>query len=499
MTTVNERHSPETGGADAAKSGDAPRGWHRDYTRWLLLTDLVGVVLAVGLAQWLRFGTVLGASGQQYSHHFELSLFIAAAWVFALSVNHSRSSRIIGSGVEEYRRVWLATGWLFGAVAVTALMLKIDVARGYLLIALPTGLALLTTFRWLARRAVMAQRRKHGRCITRVLVVGAPAGARDLTAALAREQWSGYQVVGVCLPGSTITEPLHVPGVGTMPTFTGDSCVAEAVAATGSTAVAVAATEAMHGQGMRDLSWALEKLDVDMLVAPGVVDVAGPRLHMRPVAGLPLIHVEKPQYRGAKQFQKRLFDLSFSTLVLVLGAPFLLAVAIAVKLTSAGPVFYRQERVGLDGDTFKMIKFRTMVDGADAMVDELEGLNDHDGGVLFKIRNDPRVTPLGRLLRKYSIDELPQFLNVLCGQMSVVGPRPPLAREVSSYDDDDAARRFLVRPGITGLWQVSGRSDLSWQDALRLDLYYVENWSMMADLIIAVKTAKAVFSHHGAY
>jgi exopolysaccharide biosynthesis polyprenyl glycosylphosphotransferase len=305
-------------------------------------------------------------------------------------------------------------------------------------------------------------------------------------------------VVGACIPGPVIRTKLDVPGVGTIPTFGDESNVVGAVTATHSHAVAVTATERLDGRGFRDLSWELEKLDVDLLVAPGVVDVAGPRLQMRPVAGLPLIHVEKPQYNGAKRFEKRLFDVVFSSMVLLCGLPVLLAVAIAVKLTSKGPIFYRSERVGLDGQAFEMIKFRTMVDGADALVDELVPLNVVEGGVLFKMRSDPRVTPVGKFLRKHSIDELPQFINVLKHDMSVVGPRPPLATEVKSYDDY-ARRRLLVRPGITGLWQVSGRSDLSWEDSVRLDLFYVENWSMIADLLIALKTVNAVVRHSGAY
>lgn len=219
---------------------------------------------------------------------------------------------------------------------------------------------------------------------------------------------------------------------------------------------------------------------------------------MRPVAGLPLIHVEKPQYNGAKRFQKRAFDVAFSGAVLIAVLPVLLVVGIAVKLTSRGPVFYMSERIGLDGRPFQMIKFRTMVDGADRMVGALADQNEIDGGVLFKMRSDPRVTPLGKLLRKYSVDEIPQFINVLKRDMSVVGPRPPLAREVGTYDDY-VKRRLLVRPGITGLWQVSGRSDLSWEDSVRLDLFYVENWSMMADVVIVAKTVRAVIVNSGAY
>ena len=315
--------------------------------------------------------------------------------------------------------------------------------------------------------------------------------------ALSREQWSGYDIVGACIPGGFSRTNIGVPGLGTIPVFGDESAVADAVSASNSHAVAVAATEQFHGKELRNLSWELENLDIDLLVAPGVIDVAGPRLHMRPVAGLPLIHVEKPQYHGAKKFQKRAFDVGFSTLALLCGLPLLLLIAIAIKLSSTGPVFYRQQRIGLDGRPFEMVKYRTMVVGADKMVDELAELND-GRGVLFKIRKDPRVTPVGRFLRKYSLDELPQFLNVLAGEMSVVGPRPPLASEVALYDND-TMRRLFVRPGITGLWQVSGRSDLSWEDSVRLDLFYVENWSMMADLVIALKTLKVVLNHSGAY
>jgi exopolysaccharide biosynthesis polyprenyl glycosylphosphotransferase len=337
-----------------------------------------------------------------------------------------------------------------------------------------------------------------GRCVTRLLIVGSPQAVRDLTLGFSREPWSGYDIVGACVPGQYARPAIGIPGIGEIPVLGDETAVARAVVASGSHAVAVAATEQFHGTGLRDLSWELESLDVDLLVAPGVIDVAGPRLHMRPVAGLPLIHVEKPQYHGAKRFQKRAFDVTFSGLALVCGLPLLLLIALAVKLSSRGPVFYRQERIGLDGEPFEMIKFRSMVVGADAMLEEVAHLNEADSGVLFKIRKDPRVTPLGRFLRKYSLDELPQFINVFVGQMSVVGPRPPLENEVASYDDH-TMRRLLVKPGITGLWQVSGRSDLSWEDSVRLDMFYVENWSIMADIVIALKTARVVFKHSGSY
>lgn len=496
MTTVNSRFEMA---ANTAPMQSRLPVWQRGYARRLVAIDMLGIVLAVGLAQWLRFGGLSAEiAAYRYIHYTAVSGGIAIIWMVALSINHSRSHRVIGAGAEEYRRVLLATLAVFGGVAIVSMLLKLQIARGYLMIALPAGLSLLVLFRWAARLAVQNAREKYGRCITRVLVVGSGSAVRDLTTSFAREPKSEYEVVGACIPGPIKRTKIDVPGVGTIPTFGDESNVASAVIATKSHAVAVTATDRLDGRGIRDLSWELEELNVDLLVAPGVVDVAGPRLQMRPVCGLPLIHVEKPQYHGAKRFQKRLFDVVFSGSALLFGLPVLLAVALAVKLTSKGPVFYRQERIGLDGHAFEMIKFRTMVDGADKMVDKLRALNDSEGGVLFKIREDPRVTPLGKLLRKYSIDELPQFINVFKRDMSVVGPRPPLANEVSSYDDY-ARRRLLVRPGITGLWQISGRSDLSWEDSVRLDMFYVENWSMIADLLIAIKTVKVMLSHSGAY
>ncbi len=492
MTAINERRAVELVHETVSDRPAVP-AWPRRYARALMASDFLAVVIAVSLAQFLRFGGT--GAGNTYS---SVSVAIGAVWFLALTVINSRSQRIIGTGPEEYRRVWLATVHTFGGVAILSMLAKLEIARGYLLIAMPTGFALIAAFRWMARRLVIMEREKYGRCTTRVLVVGCTSAVRDLIAALSREPWSGYRVVGALVPGTNTPPTLSVPGLGKIPTFNNEASIVEAVASTQSNAVAVAATDQLHGRGIKDLSWQLEKLDVDLLVAPGVLDVAGPRLHMHPVAGLPLIQVEKPQYHGAKRFQKRAFDIGFSALVLLCLAPVVLVIALAIKLTSPGPVFYRQERVGLNGRAFEIVKFRTMVDGADSMLDDLADLNEFRGGVLFKIREDPRVTSVGRLLRKYSIDEIPQFINVLKGEMSVVGPRPPLASEVESYDHN-VMRRLLVRPGITGLWQVSGRSDLSWEDSVRLDLYYVENWSMMADFLIALKTAKVMIRHSGAY
>jgi exopolysaccharide biosynthesis polyprenyl glycosylphosphotransferase len=480
-----------------SESRQRPGLWRDQYARRLAIVDLGGVLAAVGIAHWLRFGGLPGTAGTYQTFDYTtVSLIIATAWLFSLSIYRTRSTRIIGAGAEEYRRVWLATLSVFGGVAIISMLLKLDIARGYLMIALPVGAALLLIGRWVARKVVATNRTKYGRCMTRVLLVGNVHSVKDLAQSLLRD--TGYEIIGACVPGLYHRRTIDVPGAGPIAVHGDESDVTSVLAEMGCDAVALAATERLDARAIRDLSWELESLDIDLMVAPGVVDVAGPRLTMRPVAGLPLIHVEKPQYNGAKRFQKRAFDIVFSSLVLLAALPVLLVVAFAVKMTSKGPVFYLSERIGLDGEPFRMIKFRTMVEGADTMVDTLAALNESEGGVLFKIRQDPRVTAVGRVLRKYSIDEIPQFINVLKRDMSVVGPRPPLAREVQTYDDQ-VMRRLLVRPGITGLWQVSGRSDLTWEDSVRLDLFYVENWSMVADLLIAVKTVRAMVAGSGAY
>lgn len=352
------------------------RIWQRHYRRALLIADFVAVLIGITAAQILRFGVPTSSQHAQRGDYLWVSAIIAVCWLCALSMNNSRSHRVIGAGAEEYRRVWLGTVWVFGSVAIVSMLFKLEIARGYLMIAMPAGLTLLVLFRWLARRVVARQREKYNNCLTPVLIVGSLRAGLDVAVAMIREPAFGYRISGFWLPDTDDgPRTVDVPGIGTVPAFGSESSVLDAAAATNCHVVAVAATDRLDGADLRKLSWELDQVDVDMLVSPGVVDVAGPRLHMSPVAGLPLIHVDKPQYHGAKRLQKRLFDLGFSGTVLVLGAPLLAAIALAIKLTSKGPVFYRQERIGLDGEPFKVIKFRTMVDGADARAHELLTLN----------------------------------------------------------------------------------------------------------------------------
>jgi exopolysaccharide biosynthesis polyprenyl glycosylphosphotransferase len=482
-----------------AKSGELP--WQVRYSRWLLLTDSMALVLAVGLAHIIRFGSLPGStpiSGRL--PYLELSSAIFACWMLALAINRSRSPRVTGCGAEEYRRIWAGTFGVFGGIAIISMLLKLEVPRAYLIIALPVGLFALTLSRWLARRYVLKARLRDGRYLTRVLALGTASSVRELAESLAREPGHEFRIVGACVTDGVVGTQIRLPEFGvTIPIVGDESNAVSAAIATRTQAITVTSRGSFDASGVRDLSWELEKSDIDLVFAPGVVDVAGPRIQMRPVAGLPLIYLEKPQYHGAKRFEKSLFDVVFAAAALLCALPLLIAIALAIKLTSRGPVLFRQERIGMNGAPFKVFKFRTMVDGADRMAGDLTKLglatSPRDQ---FKFVDDPRVTRVGRLLRKYSLDELPQFINVLSREMSVVGPRPQVAEEVKAYDDK-TRRRLLVRPGITGLWQISGRSDLSWDDSMRLDLIYVENWSMATDILIALKTAKVVLSHDGAY
>ena len=461
------------------------------------MTDVVVVMAALACAQMVKLGRSITTLDPASIYFSILSVFVGGIWMALFAAYRTRSPRIVGAGVEEYRRVVSATLATIGVVAVLLMIFRPEYARGYLAVAFPLGLGFLLIGRNIARSFLSRQRRR-GRCVVSVLAVGDARAVRSLVQSLSRGWGYGYSVVGVCLTGRTSGGTIDIPGVGTLPVLGDESKVHDAILKTNAETVALTTTDHLGPEGVRELSWDLHKLGVDLVVTPGVVDVAGPRLTMRPVAGLPLIHVEKPQYSGTKKVQKLAFDYFVAISVLLCALPVMIAAAIAIKLTSKGPVFYRSERIGLEGEPFQMIKFRTMVDGADKQVARLAHVNESVGGVLFKIKEDPRITPAGKLLRKYSIDELPQFVNVLRRDMSVVGPRPPLRREADSYNDQ-VRRRLLVLPGITGLWQVGGRSDLSWEDSVRLDLSYVENWSITNDLLIAAKTIRIVATGAGAY
>ncbi|MBA5847037.1 sugar transferase [Gordonia amicalis] len=482
----------------ATRDRERSRSWIHGYVVRLAWTDAAIVLGAVFAGQFARFGAenALAPNGAAQVPATAVSIGLAVGWLLSLRAFQTLDRRIVGSGSQEYSRVVTACLALFGALAMVDLLFRLNIARGFIAIALPVGTAGLLLSRWLWRQW-LGHRRLHSENVEHVLVVGSEASAVPMMERLLRQPHLGYRVVGICLP-SRAGKPKSVSvGAGKVPVYGTFDDVCESVLESGATTVAVTSAEALGNDAMQALSWDLEGLDVDMMVSPGVTDVAGPRVMVRPVAGLPLLHIDKPRYEGANRFRKALVDRIGAALLLIVLAPILLVVAVAIKIDSEGPVFYRATRVGLNNAPFAMWKFRSMVHNADDLKDDLRAGNEASG-VLFKIRDDPRVTRVGAFIRRYSLDEIPQLINVIGGTMSLVGPRPPLPDEVERYDGR-VARRMLVKPGMTGLWQVSGRSDLSWEESVRLDLSYVENWSIMQDALILWRTARAVVTKDGAY
>ncbi|MDO4239212.1 sugar transferase [Micrococcus sp.] len=471
--------------------------WEQGLPRLVLLVDVLAVLLATFLSAELRFGGFALAQipGLEFLDYGLLSLVLSAAWVAALGVDGSRDIRILGVGAEEYKRVLRATLHLFGLVAIFAYAATFEVARGYVGLALPLGILLIMLGRFMVR-GWLARRRHRGDFRRRLLLVGGPKAVQHIHGALEPEAGAGYAPVAAVLPGYRPREEEWLP----VPVSTDVETVQELIAHVDRMnieAVAITSGHPFVPEEVRHLGWDLQERGVSLIMAPALVDVAGPRLHTQPLAGLPLLHLSTPRLSSSKASLKRAFDLVSAGIGIVLISPLLLAVAIAVKTTSPGPVLFRQERIGLHGEPFTMLKFRSMVVDAEEIKAQLVSDRGEDD-ILFKMKDDPRVTRVGSFIRRTSIDELPQLVNVLRGDMSLVGPRPHLPHEVAQYGEY-VHRRFLVQPGITGLWQVSGRSDLSWEDAVRLDLYYVENWSLLGDLVILGRTVKAVAASDGAY
>lgn len=475
----------------------ADNRWRRRYARRLLILDGFVVCWAVAGAYFVRFGATPTPQHEDAAYAL-FAVFLTLAWWLVLGAWGSREPKVSGTGSDEYKRVITASMWLFASVAIVSYGLRIDTARGFVGLAFPAGVLGLLAGRWLARQH-LAIDRQHGRSVSKILIIGSPRSAEHLARSLKGAPAAGYLPVAAHLPGAADNGSqlprLTVPVVGAEPGF---EAILNSILSAKVDAVAISAGAALPPDDLRRLGWELAARDIGMILAPALTDIAGPRIHTQPVAGLPLIHVSTPKLTGWKKFAKRTFDITGAGLLLLLLSPVFLCLAALVKLTSRGPIFYQQERIGLRGSTFRMLKFRSMKVDADAELNRLlqeQGAGDKP---LFKVENDPRITPIGRLLRKYSLDELPQLLNVLRGSMSLVGPRPQREGEVALYDDA-AHRRLYVSPGMSGLWQVSGRSNLSWEESIRLDLYYVENWSLMGDVVILLKTFKAVFASTGAF
>jgi exopolysaccharide biosynthesis polyprenyl glycosylphosphotransferase len=481
---------------DARDGSVDPLPRRRITTGWLVLADFGAAVIASAVAFLTRFGS----SPAEYVGFGAVlaALCVPLLWVAVVALNGGYDARFVGVGTSEFGRISKAFLYLTVIVALVSYGAQLQIARGFVVLLCPLILVLTWTLRYIGRVRVQRMRRR-GEAMNRVLAVGSAKNVQQLAVAMKGDLSAGLHVVGVCLPPSEAVDPLVRAGLAEagIQVFGTTQTVRRAVDACDARSVAVVAGD-VGTAAVRTLSWELERSGVDLMVSSGLEEVSGRRVHVQSVAGLPLLRVDEPEFSGFRRVLKGAFDRSAAGLALVLFSPLLLVLGAIVRFTSKGPAFYFQTRVGRNGEEFRMVKFRSMYVGSDARLAELQSLNENADGLLFKIRDDPRVTPIGRFLRRFSLDELPQLFNVLGGSMSLVGPRPPLPAEVAQYGDD-VRRRLLVKPGLTGLWQVSGRSDLSWEDSVRLDLHYVENWSFALDMVVLMKTARVVVKATGAY
>lgn len=482
--SVVERYQSSVGGTHAVGSQGPRHGLLRPLRTRLVVSDAL-VLLVVFL-----LGLLISSRASTWAIDPVLAIYgvpfvIAGLWLGMLALRGSYDQRVIGLGTEEIRRVVSATLYTFAVVAGVSYLIRADISRAYAFVSLPLGLLLIVVGRF-AWRGWLYRRRARGEFQHRTVVVGSGPASEEIDDRLTRDAYAGYAVVARCAApqpsGESLSEWLDRL----------DVVLSDAHAE----AVAVAPSETLTGEAIRQLAWRLEGRDIDLLIAPAMMDIAGPRLSVRPAAGLPLLHLDEAALSRPQRFAKRSLDLIGAVTMLVVLSPVLLACALAVKVSSRGPVIFRQVRIGREGEPFTMLKFRTMVVGADRMKDELRREHDLDDP-MFKMARDPRITGAGGFLRRWSLDELPQLFNVVGGSMSLVGPRPHPLDDVDRYELE-AYRRLALKPGLTGLWQVEGRSDLTWSEALQLDLYYVESWSLSGDVVLLARTVRAVIQGRGA-
>ncbi|HEX3651055.1 MAG TPA: sugar transferase [Pseudonocardiaceae bacterium] len=464
--------------------------WERNYRYAVIASDLLAVGLALLIADTL-LGRHVNVDGPY--HLLIASLVTVAAVCGSLLGTRSWRGPVLGQGAEEFRRLGRALVAAAVVLALVALAIGDGNGRPWVFLVVPTIAVLAMPQRYLLRR-YLHRARRDGRCLLPVLAAGGTETVHDLITRTRQMRHLGWRVEAVCTVDGRAGGGTRIDGV---PVIGQLADLAQHVRRGGYRIVGITADQYWTPRRLQQLAWDLEGSSAEMVVAPVLMEVAGPRVHVSGVLGMPLLRVSAPVFTGVRRLIKEIIDRVAATLLLIALLPVLLVFGAMIKLTSRGPVCYPQQRIGKDGKPFTMVKFRTMVVGSDARQVRLKLTND-GSGPLFKMRTDPRVTKVGSFLRRYSADELPQLWNVVSGTMSLVGPRPPLPEETMTYGPD-VRRRLLVKPGMTGLWQVSGRSDLSWEESVRLDLRYVEDWSLAMDALILWKTIRAVFTGDGAY
>ena len=462
------------------------------YLRTLLFADAVAALVGALLAYALHPGGSDSADLQIFPSRLAVAL-MPAGWALALWLERAYDRRRAGIDAALSRKVIGAAGLLAVCVGVSALLVDSMTLLRQVIMSIALAAALTPITRGAARAGL--SRASLGLDQRRVLLVGHARSVAAFAAQVRPNRAPWLKIVGACLVGPTEpdeAESLELAVHGDL------GSVVDAAQSMDCDVVVVLTCPELDGSALRELSWRLHEHEVDLAVVPMLVGVATERISVDAVDGLPLLHIRAPILSGPLRVIKDAFERAMAALLLILFSPLMFGLAVLVRATSPGQALFKQTRVGLNGTEFTCIKFRTMVVDAEQMRERLEHLNEKSDGVLFKIRRDPRITPVGRVLRKCSLDELPQLINVLRGEMSLIGPRPPLPAEAAQYTDE-VRRRLAVKPGITGLWQVSGRSMLSWEESVRLDLSYVENWSPRLDAEILLRTTSAVVRGTGAF
>jgi exopolysaccharide biosynthesis polyprenyl glycosylphosphotransferase len=471
---------------EAATDGQRPAP--RDLRQRLIAADVLAVSVGIALAFTWRAIVKSEANLGVVRTHLMLAILSFPIWPISLGLNKLYLARAVARQTEEIRRIINATLISVAAIVGAAFVMRFyTLSRLWIVSVMIFVPACLIAERMVARR-IFIRLRREGRILRRVLIVGTDASAIGLAHATQRQPDLGYQAVGFVGPDEIGTRG----GCNVLGGYEDTQSVLEATGANGVMISLASVEPALVNRLTRQLTDA----GYHVALSSGLRDIDIVRFRAQDVGGHTLIYVEQTMRDGWRAIAKRLFDVVVSILALVLSSPLWLAAAIAIKLESKGPVLFSQERVGRDGKVFRILKFRTMVADAHARKAELAELNEADGP-MFKISDDPRITRVGRFLRKLSIDEIPQFVNVLRGEMSVVGPRPALPEEVEQWSED-VHERLRVLPGITGMWQVSGRSDTTFDEYKRLDLYYVDNWSLAHDVRIVAKTVGVVLAGRGA-
>lgn len=480
-----ERYRSSVGGLNDTQSSVADLVM-TPYRNRLIVTDFVMISAAMGI------GLLISSRATEWAIDPTLAIYgtpvvIGLLWVVLLLARGSYDRKIIGLGTEEFRRIVSATLILFAVVAGISYLVRADISRAYAFVSLPLGLLLIGVSRFSWRQWLYRQR-KHGQLLSKIIVIATPRNSQVLADKLNQGSYAGYTVVDqIDLPKSHDSEVAISDWL---------NLVDKTITRTNASAIAIDPGDDAPYEIIRQLSWRIEGRNLDLLISPGALDVAGPRLSVRPAAGLPLLHLDEAVLSRSQRASKRALDLLGSSVAIIIFSPLLLVSALAVRFSSRGPVIYKQVRVGRAGQTFTMFKFRTMNVNAEFLLDDLR--KEHElSDPMFKLQNDPRITKVGSFLRRWSLDELPQLFNVFGGSMSLVGPRPHPQDDVDRYHIE-AFRRLALKPGMTGLWQIEGRSDLDWNQAIQLDLHYVEKWSLEADIFILAKTTRAVLQAKGA-